>query len=112
MKEFWKTTIIGGASFLLPAALILFILSYALRLVKRIAEPISHSFHLDQLGHVVGVGAATVLAEEAERNGCAPAEQARWLLVDAMTAAAQRRELQSIDAARRGQTEGEASHGL
>jgi len=52
------------------------------------------------------------LAEEAERNGCAPAEQARWLLVDAMTAAAQRRELQSIDAARRGQTEGEASHGL
>jgi hypothetical protein len=56
--------------------------------------------------------AAAVLAEEAERNGCAPAEQARWLLVDAMTAAAQRRELQSIDAARRGQTEGEASHGL
>jgi uncharacterized membrane protein len=62
VKEFWKTTIIGGASFLLPAALILFILSYALRLVKRIAEPISHSFHLDQLGHVAGVGAATVLS--------------------------------------------------
>ena len=62
MKDFLKTTIIGGASFLLPAALILFILSYALRLVKRIAEPISHSFHLDQLGHVAGVGAATALS--------------------------------------------------
>jgi uncharacterized membrane protein len=33
-----------------------------LRLVKRIAEPISHSFHLDQLGHVAGVGAATALS--------------------------------------------------
>jgi uncharacterized membrane protein len=62
VKDFLKTTIIGGASFLLPAALILFILSYALRLVKRIAEPISHSFHLDQLGHVAGVGAATALS--------------------------------------------------
>ena len=61
LKEFLKTTIIGGASFLLPMALVLFILSYALRLVKRIAEPISHSLHLDQLGAAAGVGAATVL---------------------------------------------------
>ena len=57
-----KTTVIGGASFLLPVALVLFILSYALRLVKRIAEPISHSLHLDQLGAAAGVGAATVLS--------------------------------------------------
>ena len=62
MKEFLKTTIIGGASFLLPMALVLFILSYALRLVKRIAEPISHSLRLDQLGAAAGVGAATVLS--------------------------------------------------
>jgi uncharacterized membrane protein len=61
LKEFLKTTIIGGASFLLPMALVLFILSYALRLVKRIAEPISHSLRLDQLGAAAGVGAATVL---------------------------------------------------
>ena len=62
MKEFLKTTIIGGVSFLLPLALILFILSYALRLVKRVAEPLSQTFHLDQLGSIAGVGAATVLS--------------------------------------------------
>ena len=62
MKEFLKTTIIGATSFLLPAALILFILSYALRLVKRLAAPISHSLKLDQLGDLAGIGAATVLS--------------------------------------------------
>ena len=62
MKEFLKTTIIGGTSFLLPAALVVFILSYALRLVKRVAAPISNSLHLDQLGDLAGIGAATVLS--------------------------------------------------
>ena len=62
LKEFLKTTIIGGASFLLPVALILFILSYALRLVKRVAEPISNSLHLDQLGGAAGIGVVTVLS--------------------------------------------------
>ena len=62
MKEFLKTTIIGATSVLLPAALILFILSYALRLVKRLAAPISHSLKLDQLGDLAGIGAATVLS--------------------------------------------------
>ena len=57
-----KTTIIGGTLFLLPVGAILFILSYALRLVKRVAVPISNSLHLDQLGGVTGVGAATVLS--------------------------------------------------
>jgi uncharacterized membrane protein len=57
LREFVKTTIIGGASFLLPVAIIIFILSYALRLVKRIAEPISRSLHLD---HLVGAGIGTV----------------------------------------------------
>ena len=49
LKEFLKTTIIGGASFLVPVALVIFIMSYALRLVRRIAEPISRSLHLDHL---------------------------------------------------------------
>jgi uncharacterized membrane protein len=61
MKEFLKTTIIGGTLFLLPVGAILFILSYALRLVKSVAVPISNSLHLDQLGGA-GVGAATVLS--------------------------------------------------
>ena len=62
LKEFLKTTILGGTAFLLPAALILFILSYALRLVKRLAGPISHGLQLDQLGELAGIGAATVLS--------------------------------------------------
>jgi uncharacterized membrane protein len=62
VKEFLKTTIIGGTSFLLPVALVVLVLSYALRLVKRIATPISHSLQLDQLGDIAGVGAATFLS--------------------------------------------------
>ena len=57
LRELFKTTIIGGASFLLPVAIVIFILSYALRLVRRIAEPISQSLHLD---HLVGAGVGTV----------------------------------------------------
>ena len=57
LREFVKTTLIGGASFLLPVAIVIFVLSYALRLVRRIAEPISHRLHLD---HLVGAGVGTV----------------------------------------------------
>jgi uncharacterized membrane protein len=57
LREFVKTTIIGGASFLLPVAIVIFILSYALRLVRRIAQPISESLHLD---HLIGAGIGTV----------------------------------------------------
>ena len=62
LKEFLKTMIIGGISFLLPIALAVFILSYAFRLVKRIATPISHGLYLDQWGDVAGVSAATFLS--------------------------------------------------
>jgi len=62
VKEFLKTTIIGGTLFLLPVALIVFFLSYALRLVRRVAIPISNSLHLDRLGDVAGIGAATLLS--------------------------------------------------
>lgn len=57
LREFIKTTIIGGASFLLPVAIIIFILSYAFKLIRRIAQPISESLHLD---HLVGAGVGTV----------------------------------------------------
>lgn len=62
MKRFLKTTIIGGTIFLLPVALMLYILSYALRLVKSVAAPVSSGLHLDQLGSAAGVGAATFLS--------------------------------------------------
>jgi uncharacterized membrane protein len=62
LKEFLKTMIVGAISFVLPIALAVFILSYAFRLVKRIATPISHGLHLDQWGDVAGVSAATFLS--------------------------------------------------
>jgi uncharacterized membrane protein len=55
VKEFLKTTFIGGMLFLLPVAFVVFILSYALRLVKNVAEPIANILHLN-------IGAATTLS--------------------------------------------------
>ncbi len=60
VKEFVKTTIIGGALFLLPVAFVLFVLSFALRLIKNIAAPVVHALRLDHLGHVTGIGAVTI----------------------------------------------------
>jgi uncharacterized membrane protein len=62
MKQFLKTTFVGGVLFLLPVAFVIFILSYALRLMKVVAAPISHSLHLDQWGGAAGIGAATALS--------------------------------------------------
>jgi uncharacterized membrane protein len=62
MKEFLKTTIVGGLLFLLPVALVLVILGYAVRLAAKVVQPISNTFHLDRLGVVGGVGSVTVLA--------------------------------------------------
>jgi uncharacterized membrane protein len=62
MKEFFKTTLIGGALFLLPIVLVMVILGHALRLAVKVAQPISHSLHLDQLGKMTGIGVVTLLA--------------------------------------------------
>ena len=61
MKDFLKTTIVGGVLFLLPLGLVLFILGYALRLATSVAQPISEALHLDQLGDVAGIGITTVV---------------------------------------------------
>ena len=61
MKDFLKTTIVGGVLFLLPLGLVLFILGYALRLATSVARPISEALHLDQLGDVAGIGITTVV---------------------------------------------------
>jgi uncharacterized membrane protein len=61
VKEFLKTTIVGGALFLLPLGLVLFILGYALRLATGVAQPISKALHLDQLGDLAGIGITTVV---------------------------------------------------
>ena len=48
MKEFLKTTIIGGALFLLPVALVLLVLNHALQLAGKVVRPISHNLHFDR----------------------------------------------------------------
>lgn len=39
MKSFLKTTIVGGIIFLLPLAVVLLILSHAMRAATKVAEP-------------------------------------------------------------------------
>jgi uncharacterized membrane protein len=61
MREFLKTTIIGGLLFLLPLALIVFILGYAVTTVTKALQPISKSLGLDRMvGDLGGVGVATL----------------------------------------------------
>ena len=61
MKDFLKTTIVGGVLFLLPLGLVLFILGYALRLATSVAQPISEALRLDQIGDFAGIGITTVI---------------------------------------------------
>jgi uncharacterized membrane protein len=61
MREFLKTTIIGGLLFLLPLALIVFILGYAVTTVTKALQPISKTLGLDRMaGDLGGVGVATL----------------------------------------------------
>ena len=60
MKEFLKTTIVGGVLFLLPVALVLLVLEHALKLAGKVIQPISHSLNFDRA--VTGISVATVLA--------------------------------------------------
>jgi hypothetical protein len=59
MKEFLKNTIVGGAVFLLPVALVGFILSRALRLTKGVAEPLQRAA-IGSIGQRGGMGAAAI----------------------------------------------------
>lgn len=59
LTEFLKTTIIGGLLFLLPVALILIVLGYAMRLAGTVAEGISKFLRVDE---AIGAGEVTALA--------------------------------------------------
>jgi uncharacterized membrane protein len=59
LTEFLKTTIVGGLLFLLPMALILIVLGYAMRLAGKVAEGISKFLRVDE---AIGAGEVTVLA--------------------------------------------------
>lgn len=62
MSHFLKTTIVGGAFFLVPFVLILVILGYALNYTALVAGPISNGLGLNRLGEWLGIGAATLVA--------------------------------------------------
>ena len=47
MKSFFRATIVGGVLFLLPAVLIALILGYAMRMIVRIAQPLSDGLGLE-----------------------------------------------------------------
>ena len=59
LKEFLKTTIIGGLMFLVPVILIVVILGHAMRLAAKIAVPIAEKFATTQ---VAGVAVVTIVA--------------------------------------------------
>lgn len=59
LKNFLKTTIIGGLLFLVPVILILVILSHAMRLVGKIAAPIAAAFPAHE---IAGVAIASIVA--------------------------------------------------
>ena len=62
MNAFLKATIVGGILFLLPLAIVLMILGYALGLAAKLAKPISDQLDLQQLGDLAGIGIVTILS--------------------------------------------------
>ncbi len=55
MKAFLKATILGGVLFLLPLAIVLILLAYALRLASKVAKPISDYLDLQQWSDFAGL---------------------------------------------------------
>ena len=62
MTKFLKTTLVGGVLFLLPLAIVLMLLGYALKLASTVAQPISEQLQLQHWGVLGGVGIVTVLS--------------------------------------------------
>ncbi len=62
MREFVKTTLIGGAVFLIPLVLVLFVLGYAISLVRDALQPLLPLLDSGRLGPFGGVGMLTILA--------------------------------------------------
>ena len=70
MTTFLKTTMLGGVLFLLPLAIVLMVLGYALGLAAKVAQPISEKLQLDDWGTVAGVGVVTVLSAPGAGLSC------------------------------------------
>jgi uncharacterized membrane protein len=59
VKEFLKTTIVGGVLFLLPVALVLMVLNHAFELAAKVVRPVSQSLHFEHT--IGGIGSASAL---------------------------------------------------
>jgi uncharacterized membrane protein len=62
MREFLKTTIVGGLIFLLPVGLVLFLLGHAFALATKLIGPISKHLHLDQFSGMTGISLVSALS--------------------------------------------------
>jgi uncharacterized membrane protein len=62
MNRFLKATIVGGVLFLLPLAIVVMVLAYALRMASVVARPISDQLGLHQLGEFAGIGIVTIVS--------------------------------------------------
>ena len=62
MNAFLKATILGGVLFLLPLAIVLMLLGYALRLAGKLAQPISDHLGLQHWSGLAGIGVVTILS--------------------------------------------------
>lgn len=62
MRHFLKTTVIGGAVFLLPLVIVLMLLGYALGMAASVIQPILDATGLDLWGNIAGIGLVSVIA--------------------------------------------------
>ncbi len=62
MKEFLKTTLVGGVVFLVPLAILLAALGHALQIVVEAIKPVLAALHIDEMGKIAGIGTVTILA--------------------------------------------------
>ena len=62
MRDFLKTTIIGGILFLLPVAIVLFLLGHALKIVTPMVKPVVTALDFERLGRFADISAGTLLA--------------------------------------------------
>lgn len=62
MREFLKSTLVGGVVFLLPLVLLLLMLGYALQAVSGIAGPVLSALDLEHYGTVSGIGLVTAVS--------------------------------------------------
>jgi len=62
MRKFLRTTIIGGAVFLLPLVVIVMLLGYALGVAADLVRPVLDALGLDLWSNIAGIGVVTVIA--------------------------------------------------